>query len=75
MSSSSPANQYPTEELEWMATTTFNRAADAYCTADQALCRKLVQQAVEVAGCLRGVDGGALRDDLVGRAGLLVWET
>lgn len=75
LASSSPAaDQYPAEELEWMATTTFNRAVDAYCTADEAQCRKLAQQAVEVAACLARVDRGALRDDLVRRAGLLVWE-
>jgi len=66
--------EYPAEELEWMASTTFNRAIDAYCTADEVGCRRLAQQAVGIAGCLERVDGGTLRDDLMRRADLLVWE-
>lgn len=47
---------YPLEELEYVATTAFNRAVDYYCTGEDDACRRW---AVEVAGFC--ADGGGLR--------------
>jgi len=59
--------RYAAEEIEYLATVTFNRAIDAYCVGDDATCHRLADVAVELAACLEGVDGGALRDALVVR--------
>lgn len=59
---------YPLEELEYVATTAFNRAVDYYCTGEDGACRRWAGKAVEVAGfcadggCLRGL----LQEKLVG---------
>ncbi|KAL9090275.1 MAG: hypothetical protein Q9159_002080 [Coniocarpon cinnabarinum] len=67
-----PNAQYPAEELEWLATTTFNRAVDAYCSSDEEACRARVEEALNIANQLAGRDGGRLRDAMVKRAsGLL----
>jgi len=59
--------RYAAEEIEYLATVTFNRAIDAYCVGDDTTCHRLADVAVELAACLEGVDGGALRDALVVR--------
>jgi len=59
--------RYAAEEIECLATVTFNRAIDAYCVGDDTTCHRLADVAVELAACLEGVDGGALRDALVVR--------
>ena len=67
-----PNAQYPAEELEWLATTTFNRAVDAYCASDEAACRARVEEALNIAQRLVSRDGGSLRGAMVKRAsGLL----
>ena len=50
---------YPHEELEWLATTTFNRAIDFYCASQDGDCVVWAGKAVEIAGLLN--DGGVLR--------------
>ncbi|OBT69660.1 hypothetical protein VE03_00976 [Pseudogymnoascus sp. 23342-1-I1] len=59
---------YPLEELEYVATTAFNRAVDYYCTGEDDACRRWAGKAVELAGFC--TDGGGLRgllqDKLVG---------
>ncbi|KFY45185.1 hypothetical protein V494_01110 [Pseudogymnoascus sp. VKM F-4513 (FW-928)] len=50
---------YPSEELEYVATTAFNRAVDYYCTGDDDACRRWAGKAVEVARFC--ADGGGLR--------------
>ncbi|KFZ02357.1 hypothetical protein V500_00246 [Pseudogymnoascus sp. VKM F-4518 (FW-2643)] len=50
---------YPLEELEYVATTAFNRAVDYYCTGEDDACRRWAGKAVEVAGFC--ADGGGLR--------------
>ncbi|KAL8848508.1 MAG: hypothetical protein Q9221_006467 [Calogaya cf. arnoldii] len=40
---------YPMEELEWVATTAFNRAVDFYCTSQDAICRRWAEKAMSVA--------------------------
>ena len=47
--SSSPLQQskiYPPEELEWLATTAFNRAIDFYCTSQDVKCRLWAERAI-----------------------------
>jgi len=60
-------SRYATEEIEYLATVTFNRAIDAYCVGDDTTCQRLADVAVEFAVCLEAVDGGALREALVYR--------
>jgi hypothetical protein len=50
---------YPPEELEYVATTAFNRAVDYYCTGEDDACRRWAGKAVGVAGLC--MDGGGLR--------------
>lgn len=59
--------QYPAEEIEYFATTVFNRAIDAYCASDDETCQRLANLATEFAKCLENVDGGALREALIER--------
>ncbi|KAI4281274.1 MAG: hypothetical protein L6R38_003832 [Xanthoria sp. 2 TBL-2021] len=40
---------YPVEELEWVATTAFNRAVDFYCTSQDAICRRWAEKAMSLA--------------------------
>ncbi|CAO1604556.1 sporulation-specific protein 22 [Xanthoria calcicola] len=40
---------YPMEELEWVATTAFNRAVDFYCTSQDAICRRWAEKAMSLA--------------------------
>ncbi len=37
------------EELEWVATTAFNRAVDFYCTSQDAICRRWAEKAMSLA--------------------------
>jgi len=48
---------YPSEELEWLATTSFNKAVDLYCVNDDEGCRRWAEKALMLAGCAEG-DGG-----------------
>lgn len=64
---------YPQEELEWLATTTFNRAVDAYCAADEEGCRVLGDWALEVAGRMTGRVGERVGELLRGRLSGLRW--
>ncbi|KAI9770778.1 MAG: hypothetical protein M1840_003028 [Geoglossum simile] len=50
---------YPPEELEWLATTTFNRAVDFYCASDDAACKRWAELALSVA--LFGDDQGIVQ--------------
>ncbi|KAI9724656.1 MAG: hypothetical protein M1828_003525 [Chrysothrix sp. TS-e1954] len=72
-STTNPSDPYPAEEMEWLATTTFNRAVDAYGVGDEVECGKRGQQALELAGMVVGGDRdrGELRRVLVGRLGIL----
>lgn len=49
---------YPDDELEYLATTTFNKAIDYYCLEDDESCRRWAAKACEVAGFMG--DGGRL---------------
>ena len=43
------AEPYPAEELEWLATTTFNKAVDFYCASQSAECRRWAEKALSIA--------------------------
>ena len=44
---------YPPQEMEYLATMTFNRAIDAYCDSNEALFDKLARQALQMADVLQ----------------------
>ncbi|KAI4944815.1 hypothetical protein J4E91_008503 [Alternaria rosae] len=56
---------YPQTELEWLASTTFNRAVDFYLSEDDVKTRKWAEQAFIVAQWID--DKGAMRDFLMDR--------
>lgn len=56
---------YPCEEIEYLATVTYNRAIDAYCAGHEQEFRKLGGFAEEFAGFMS--DGGALRGIIKGK--------
>lgn len=66
------AEFYPAEELEWLATTTFNRAVDFYCSSQDVDCRRWAEQALTIAHL--GNDGGALHELLQTKYSGLVWD-
>lgn len=53
---------YPPEELEWLATTAFNRAIDFYCTSQDQPCRLWAEKALTLSNLCE--DGGALHEVL-----------
>ena len=63
---------YPAEELEWLATTTFNRAVDFYCVSQDAACKRWAEKALAVATTMS--DGGQLRELLETKYLGLRWE-
>ena len=60
--------RYPDDELEYLATTAFNKAVDFYCIEDDDSCKKWAEKAIEIAGFLqdRGSLAGMLRERFVG---------
>ncbi|KAF1989013.1 SPO22-domain-containing protein [Aulographum hederae CBS 113979] len=40
---------YPEEELEWLASTSYNKAVDAYCADDDEMCRTWAEKALMLA--------------------------
>ena len=53
---------YPPEEIEWLASTAFNRAIDFYCTSQDAACRVWAGKALALSNLCE--DGGALHEVL-----------
>ena len=51
---------YPPEELEWLATTAFNRSVDFYCASQDSDCKRWVEKALNIAHLLD--DGGVLHE-------------
>lgn len=49
---------YPTEELDWIATKSFNHAVDLYCNGQDEACKNWVGKALNIAHFCD--DGGAL---------------
>ncbi|PGH12790.1 hypothetical protein AJ79_04014 [Helicocarpus griseus UAMH5409] len=65
-------NCYPEEELEWLSTTTFNRAVDFYAESNDEASRRWGQKAVDLAGLMH--DGGSLYRVLKEKFEGLRWE-
>lgn len=58
---------YPNEELEWLATTAFNRAMDFYLASADEDCRRWAGKAIEIADEVKynqGALGRLLRENL-----------
>lgn len=62
---------YPPEELEWLATTAFNRAIDFYCTSQDQPCRLWAEKALALSNICE--DGGALHEVLQQKYQGLSW--
>ncbi|KAL8759175.1 MAG: hypothetical protein Q9199_000933 [Rusavskia elegans] len=63
---------YPVEELEWVATTAFNRAVDFYCTSQDAICRRWAEKAMSLA--ILSDDDGQLHRLLQAKYLGLTWD-
>jgi hypothetical protein len=63
---------YPAEELEWLATSTFNRAVDFYCASQDENCKRWAEKALDLARTAR--DGGQLLELLESKYLGLRWE-
>lgn len=63
---------FPNVELEWLATTAFNRAVDYYCTSDDVKTKLWVEKALMLAGDVD--DGGNLRQLLEEKYSGLSWD-
>lgn len=59
---------YPSEELEYIATTAFNHAVDFYCLGEDTACKSWAEKAISIAGFCgdRGALQGLLQEKLVG---------
>ncbi|MCJ1432892.1 hypothetical protein MMC27_002250 [Xylographa pallens] len=64
--------EYPAEELEWLATTSFNRAVDFYCASQDDACKRWAEMALGVANDIK--DGGQLHELLQTKYLGLKWE-
>jgi len=64
---------YPVEELEWIATTAFNRAVDFYCAGEDVLCKNWAAKAITIASLCPG--DGALQGLLEQKFLGLSWDT
>lgn len=62
---------YPAEELEWIATTTFNRAVDFYCASQDDASRRWAEKAISLANL--GNDDGHLHKLLQNKYLGLAW--
>ena len=63
--------QYPSEELEWLTTTTFNYAVDLYCSAQDVACRHWAEKALMLSAICD--DGEALHEVLQQKYQGLTW--
>lgn len=62
---------YPSEELEWLTTTTFNRAIDFYCLSQDVPCRQWAERALALSNLCS--DDGALHEVLQQKYQGLTW--
>jgi hypothetical protein len=60
---------YPSEELEWMATRSFNYAVDLYCAGDDYGCKNWAAKALNIAHYC--TDAGALERTLQSKLAVL----
>lgn len=63
---------YPTEELEWLAATTYNKAVDFYCASQDADCRRWAEKAFNIAQL--SPNGGLLHELLQSKFMSLSWD-
>ncbi|APA16318.1 hypothetical protein SS1G_14347 [Sclerotinia sclerotiorum 1980 UF-70] len=63
---------YPTQELDWLATKSFNHAIDLYSADQDEACKRWAGKSIAVAGYCG--DGGSLKKLLVGRFGGLKFD-
>ncbi len=66
------ADSYPPIELEWLATSSFNRAVDYYLQENDAKCKEWAEKAMTVAQWLE--DDGKLRDLLMSKFSALQFD-
>ena len=64
--------QYPTEELEWIAATSFNNAVSCYCVKDDTNCQYWAEKAMTVAAFMD--DGGVLAEEMRKKYSQLRWD-
>ncbi|XPS72064.1 sporulation-specific protein 22 [Ascochyta lentis] len=69
---SKQTNRYPATELEWLATSSFNRAVDYYLSDNDVKCKEWAEKAMKVAQWLE--DDGRLRDLLMGKFSALQFD-
>ena len=62
---------YPSTELEWLATTSFNHAVDYYVQENDDLCRMWAEKALTLADWAE--DGGGLKNVLMEKYKGLTW--
>lgn len=64
--------RYPQTELEWLATTSFNRAIDYYMQEEDDKCKMWAEKSFVIAQWLE--DDGAVRDLLMEKFSALRWD-
>lgn len=69
---SKEVERYPRTELEWLATTSFNRAIDYYTQEDDDKCKMWAEKSFVIAQWLE--DDGAVRDLLMEKFSGLRWD-
>lgn len=72
MTNTKITQKYPAEEIEWLATTTFNRGVDFYCIGQDVDCKRWIEKSIELAKILE--DEGALVEVLQEKYLGLAWE-
>lgn len=65
-------DRYPATELEWLATSSFNRAVDYYVQDNDEKCKEWAEKAMTVAQWLE--DDGKLRDLLMAKFAALQFD-
>jgi hypothetical protein len=65
-------DRYPATELEWLATSSFNRAVNYYLQDNDTKCKEWAEKAMILAQWLE--DDGQLRDLLMGKFSVLQFE-
>lgn len=65
-------NHYPSTELEWLATTTFNHAVDYYIQENDTKCKVWGEKALNLAQWAE--DGGELSSLLLEKYSGLTWQ-
>jgi hypothetical protein len=64
-------DHYPSTELEWLATTSYNHAVDYYLQENDEKCRLWAEKALAIAHWAE--DGGTLRELLMQKYSELAW--